>query len=193
MRFVLGLTGVSGAGKSVAAEHFKKRGAFVIDADKISRDITKKGGIAVPEIEKAFPEAVTDGVIDRKKLGSIVFNDSEKLKILNKITHKYIMKIIKELAEPNNGFIVIDAPVLYEAGADALCDKVMVIDAPDEVKIKRIMARDNIDRARAKERIAARNAAALREKADVTVVNDSDEASFFSKLDNFLKGNAIIK
>lgn len=193
MRFVLGLTGVSGAGKSVAAEHFKKRGAFVIDADKISRDITKKGGIAVPEIEKAFPESVTDGVIDRKKLGSIVFNDSEKLKILNKITHKYIMKIIKELAESNDGFIVIDAPVLYEAGADALCDKVMVIDAPDEVKIKRIMARDNIDRARAKERIAARNAAALREKADVTVVNDSDEASFFSKLDSFLKGNAIIK
>ncbi len=193
MRFILGLTGVSGAGKSVAAGHFKKRGAFVIDADKISRDITKKGGIAVPEIEKAFPEAVTDGEIDRKKLGSIVFNDSEKLKILNKITHKYIMKIIKELSESNDGFIVIDAPVLYEAGADALCDKVMVIDAPDEVKIKRIMARDNIDRARAAERIAARNAAALKEKADVTIVNDSDEASFFSKLDSFLKGNAIIK
>lgn len=99
MRFVLGLTGVSGAGKSVAADHFKKRGAFVIDADKISRDITKKGGIAVPEIEKAFPEAVTDGVIDRKKLGSIVFNDSEKLKILNKVTHKIYYENNKRAGE----------------------------------------------------------------------------------------------
>lgn len=193
MKFVLGLTGVSGAGKSVAAAHFKERGAYVIDADGISRDVTKKGGIAVPEIEAAFPDAVAGGVIDRKRLAGIVFSDSEKLKLLNGITHKYIMQIIKELVRTNDGFIVIDAPVLYEAGADALCDKVMVIDAPDGVKEKRIMQRDKISLESARERINSRDAASLRERADITVVNDSDEASFYEKLDAFLKGNAIIK
>ncbi len=192
MKFVLGLTGVSGAGKSVAAEYFKKRGAFVIDADKISRDVTKKGGAAVPEIERAFPDAVTDGVIDRKKLGSTVFSDNEKLKILNKITHKYIMEIINGLVKSHGGFIVIDAPVLYEAGADVLCDKVMVIDAPDDVKIKRIMLRDGIDESYARKRVAARNSCELIKKADVTIVNGADEESFYKKLDSFLKGNAII-
>lgn len=193
MKFVLGLTGVSGAGKSVAAQYFKKHGAFVIDADEISRDVTKKGGVAVPDIAKAFPGTVKDGELDRKKLGNIVFADNEKLKILNRITHKYIMEIILKLKESHDGFIVIDAPVLYEAGADLICDKVMVIDAPDDVKIKRIMKRDGIDEAYARRRIAARNAKELIKKADITIVNGADEKSLYAKLDGFMKGNAIIK
>ena len=82
--------------------------------------------------------------------------------------------------------------MLYEAGADVLCDKVMVIDAPDDVKIKRIMLRDGIDESYARKRVAARNSCELIKKADVTIVNGADEESFYKKLDSFLKGNAII-
>lgn len=174
MRYVLGLTGGTGAGKSLISAILQKKGAKIIDADKLSREITKEGGIALGEIEKAFPGVIKDGVLDRKALGRIVFSDKEKLLILNKITHKYIIKLTKEEIEASSGLIVLDAPLLFEAGEDKLCDKVIFVDAEDELRLERIVKRDNLSIDDARARINARNLAPIKEKCDFVIVNDGD-------------------
>ncbi|MBQ2942367.1 MAG: dephospho-CoA kinase [Clostridia bacterium] len=174
MRYVLGLTGGTGAGKSLISAILQKKGAKIIDADKLSREITKEGGIALSEIDESFPGVIKDGVLDRKALGRIVFSDKEKLLILNKITHKYIIKLTKEEIEASSGLIVLDAPLLFEAGEDKLCDKVIFVDAEDELRLARIMKRDNLSIDDARLRINARNLAPIKEKCDFVIVNDGD-------------------
>ena len=174
MRYVLGLTGGTGAGKSLISAILQKKGAKIIDADKLSREITKEGGIALGEIDKAFPGVIKDGMLDRKALGRIVFSDKEKLLILNEITHKYIIKLTKEEIEASSGLIVLDAPLLFEAGEDKLCDKVIFVDAEDELRLERIVKRDNLSIDDARARINARNLVPIKEKCDFVIVNDGD-------------------
>ena len=174
MRYVLGLTGGTGAGKSLISAILQKKGAKIIDADKLSREITKEGGIALPEIDKAFPGVIKNGVLDRKALGRIVFSDKEKLLILNEITHKYIIKLTKEEIEASEGLIVLDAPLLFEAGEDKLCDKVIFVDADDEIRLARIMKRDNLSIDDARARINARDLAVIKAKCDFIILNDGD-------------------
>ena len=174
MRYVIGLTGGTGAGKSVISNFLKEKGAVIIDADALSREITKEGGIALGEIAEAFPGVIKDGILDRRALGSIVFADKEKLSLLNKITHKYIKKLTEDKIDEAEGLIVLDAPLLFEAGEEALCDKVIFVTARDEVRIKRIMERDSLSLEDATLRIAARNLLPIMEKCDFVVENNGD-------------------
>ena len=174
MRYVLGLTGGTGAGKSLISAILQKKGAKIIDADKLSREITKEDGIALPEIEKAFPGVVENGILDRKALGRIVFSDKEKLLILNEITHKYIIKLTKEAIETSDGLIVLDAPLLFEAGEDKLCDKVIFVEADEDQRLERIVKRDNLSYDDAIARIKARDLALVKAKCDFVIVNDGD-------------------
>ena len=166
--------------------YLKEKGATIIDADILSREITKEGGIALPEIDKAFPGVIKDGVLDRKALGKIVFSDSGKLSVLNEITHKYIKKLTEEKIENAEGLIVLDAPLLFEAGEDKLCDKIIFVTADDDVRIKRIMARDNLSFEDAEKRIAARNLAPIMEKCDLLIKNDGDVGSVEKSVENFI-------
>lgn len=188
MKYVLGLTGGTGAGKSEAAEYFRKSGAYVIDADKLSHEVTGPGGEALEEIAEVFPEAMENGTLNRRALGVIVFSRPERLKELNKITHRYIKKRAKELIEKAGGFIVFDAPLLYEAGCDELCDSVIMVDADTDIRIKRIMARDGLGRADAEKRASARRLAPVREKADFIVMNNSDAEALYRQLDRIMEG-----
>lgn len=174
MKYVIGITGGTGAGKSVVSNYLKEKGATIIDADILSREITKEGGIALPEIDKAFPGVIKNGVLDRKALGRIVFSDREKLLILNEITHKYIIKLTKEEIDASKGLIVLDAPLLFEAGEDKLCDKVIFVDADDEIRLERIMKRDGLSIEDAKSRINARNLDAVKANCDFVIVNNGD-------------------
>lgn len=188
MKYVLGLTGGTGAGKSMAAEYFAKNGAYIIDADKLSHQVTGAGGEALEEIKAEFPYAIENGTLNRRALGVIVFSCPEKLKILNKITHKYIKKRAEALIEKAGGFIVLDAPLLYEAGCDVLCDSVLLIDADDDVRVQRIMERDSLNVNEAKKRVAARSLNAIREKADYIIVNNNGSEKLFAELDCIMKG-----
>lgn len=188
MKYVLGLTGGTGAGKSAAAEYFRKSGAYVIDADKLSHEVTGPGGEALEEIARVFPEAMENGTLNRRALGVIVFSRPERLKELNKITHRYIKKRAQALIEKAGGFIVFDAPLLYEAGCDDLCDSVIVVDADDEIRTERIMARDGLGRADAEKRVSARRLAPLREKADYVVMNNSGTEELYKELDRIMEG-----
>lgn len=193
MKLVLGLTGGTGAGKSAAAEYFNKLGAYIVDADKISREVTSPGMPALIEISEEFPGTVKNDVLDRKALGAIVFGNKEKLEILNKITHKYIVKQSKELIDKSDGLVVLDAPLLYEAGCDKFCDKVIFINADKETRKKRIIERDGLSPDDAQRRILSRNLDLPIEKADYVIENNGDLHKLFSELDKIMKGLAFNK
>ncbi|MCI7767275.1 MAG: dephospho-CoA kinase [Oscillospiraceae bacterium] len=147
---VTGLTGQSGAGKTTVSRVFSQNGFAVIDADIISREVTEKGQPCLSELAEAFGRDIlrADGTLDRKKLGSIVFSDREKLRQLNGIIYPYIIyriiSRIDELSEQGERLILLDAPTLFEANADDLCDLIISVTADEDIRLSRITKRDNI-------------------------------------------------
>ncbi len=157
MKMLIGLTGRTGSGKTTAAQIFEKLGAFVADCDKIAHIVILEDSVK-EALRKEFSDAIfeSDGNVNRKKLGSIVFADKEKLASLNKIMHKAIVDKALSMCEASGKDIcLIDGSELESSGADNLCDKIVVITADEDVRLKRIMARDSIDRESALMRIHA--------------------------------------
>ncbi|MBQ1948331.1 MAG: dephospho-CoA kinase [Clostridia bacterium] len=178
---IIGLTGPTGAGKSTASQFFKEKGALVIDCDVLARQIVMPGKKALEEIIHFFGKNILseDGSLDRKKLGSIVFSDEEKRLVLNQITHKYITEELMLLLKTAKDVAVIDAPLLFEAGLEALCDVVVVVIASDEVRKNRIMQRDEMADTEAAKRMGAQKPGAYyAEKADYLLENNADVESF---------------
>ncbi len=155
---ILGITGGTGTGKSSVCEYFKNQGFIIIDSDAVARSVCAKGTACLDEIVRFFGHGVidSDGKLKRKELGRIVFSDAEKLKILNSITHKYIIEGIKETIRENEGKnIVIDAPLLIEAGLDDICTRTLCVLADRDTRLKRIMKRDSLSEADAQNRISS--------------------------------------
>ena len=157
---VIGLTGGTGSGKSIVSAFLQQNGAYIIDADEIAHGIIERGKPAYEELTNYFGGAILDQDrnILRKKLGSIVFTNKEKLDFLNRCTHKYItQEIDKQIAErkkkQKDTCIVLDAPLLLEAKLENRCSEVWVVFAEEEVRARRIMERDNITYQEAKNRI----------------------------------------
>ncbi len=155
---VIGLTGQSGAGKTTVSRVFSQNGFAVIDADIISREVTEKGQPCLTELSEAFGSDIInpDGTLNRKRLGSIVFSDREKLRQLNGIIYPYIIyriiSRIDELSEEGRELILLDAPTLFEANADDLCDLIISVTADESIRMSRIIARDGITPEAAKKR-----------------------------------------
>ena len=155
---VIGLTGQSGAGQTTVSRVFSQNGFAVIDADIISREVTQKGQPCLTELSEAFGSDIinSDGTLNRKRLGSIVFSDREKLRQLNGIIYPYIIyriiSRIDELSEEGRELILLDAPTLFEANADDLCDLIISVTADESIRMSRIIARDNITPEAAKKR-----------------------------------------
>ncbi|MBQ2798686.1 MAG: dephospho-CoA kinase [Ruminiclostridium sp.] len=154
---IYGLTGMSGAGKTTVSNVFKECGFEVINCDKVAREVTEKGTACLNEIAEKFYGVITaDGTLDRKKLGNIVFNDSNQLKILNDTIYPYITyRVIKQIENADNEFILLDAPTLFESGIDFICDGVVSVVCDRERSIERIMVRDNITRETAQSRLSS--------------------------------------
>lgn len=159
---VIGLTGGTGSGKSVVSKWLGQQGAYIIDADKIAHDIIEKGKPAYQEIIDFFGKEILDedGNIIRKKLGSIVFQNKEQLAFLNNCTHKYIREEIQKKIQQfqeveGKKFIILDAPLLFEAELQKSCDEIWVVSADEEVRANRIVERDGLTYQQAKERIAS--------------------------------------
>lgn len=158
---IIGLTGNSGSGKSTVSQIFSENGGYIIDADKIAHENIKKDTPAYNELKEAFKEDIfsSDGEIDRKKLGNIVFSDKEKLNLLNEINLKYILKKISDeiavISKETDSykFIVIDAPLLIETGLNYISNEVWVVCADKNIRLDRIMKRDCIDADYAKKRL----------------------------------------
>ncbi|MDR1210094.1 MAG: dephospho-CoA kinase [Clostridiales bacterium] len=153
---VIGLTGGIGGGKSTVAAMLAGRGAVIADADKIAREVTAPGGAAYAGVAAAFGQGILlpGGEIDRLGLGEIVFRDVSALKKLEGLTHGHITARILELLrsakdDPAVSLFVIDAPLLYESGLDAVCAEVWVITAERGVRIERAARRDSTGAERA--------------------------------------------
>jgi dephospho-CoA kinase len=139
----LGLTGSIGMGKSTTAEMFRARGVPVIDADSIVHELYR--GEAVAAIEAAFPASTIDGVVDRSRLAAQLALDPAGFKRLEAIVHPLVWRKEKEAVErlqaEGTPVAVLDIPLLYENGAEARVDKVVVVTADQDVQKARVMAR----------------------------------------------------
>ena len=186
---VIGLTGGTGSGKSVVSKSLAAAGAVVIDADKIAHEIILKGEPAYQEIVKYYGTGILDakGNIIRRRLGEIVFHDAEKLAFLNQCTHKYICaevdrQIAKAEKENTARAVILDAPLLLEAGLESRCDTVWVVYADPEVRAKRV----SYDLAKA--RIANQKSwEEYKESASVVIDNSKELAHLQGQLDEILK------
>ena len=172
---IIGITGPSGAGKSTVSEYFKKAGAHIIDADVVAREVVKTGRPALKEIEKEWPEAVKDGVFDRKIMARIAFSNDAELHKLNGITHKYIISEIKnEIEKSDKELFVLDAIALFESELGSMCDVTVAVIAEKEARILRIMARDNLTRVEAESRINAQKSDEFYKSRADYIIENSD-------------------
>lgn len=186
---IIGITGASGSGKSIASECFEKIGYKIVDLDKITHEIYKTDKECVNEVKQAFGDEIIDenGDIIRKKLGEIVFCDKEKLNILNEIVHKYILKKALEEIKLNNN-VVVDAPLLFEAGLDKVCDITLGIISQRDKNAKRIQVRDNISIELAKSRLDKQyDDSFFKDKCSFCIENNGSIEEFLDKINLFIK------
>lgn len=145
--FVIGLTGGIGCGKSTAAAILAAHGLEVLDADRISHEVTARGGAAIPEIIDSFgPDFISrDGSLDREAMAKIVFTDRNALDRLSLIIHRHVMGEIKnrkeKLARQKVKALVLDVPVPVKEGFLDSCDQIWVIWANDAVRVERLIGR----------------------------------------------------
>ena len=143
---LLGLTGSIGMGKSTTADMFRAEGAPVYDSDRLVHDIYN--GPAAMEIERAFPGATADGVVDRNRLARFVLGDAEAMKRLEAIVHPLVWegrrRFLDEQARKGVKIAVLDIPLLFETGADKDVDAIVVVTAPKSLQRARVLARANM-------------------------------------------------
>lgn len=156
---IIGIAGSSGSGKSTVCSILQKKyNAKIIDADKIAKQLSQNNKEYLADIVNQFGEEIIleDGMLNRPKLAGIIYNNEEKRELLNKCTFKYIKAEIQKEISKYKDIIVIDAPLLFEAGLEKNCDRtIAVISDNKELQIKRIMQRDNIERKIAIDRLNA--------------------------------------
>ncbi len=173
-KLIVGLTGGFGVGKSSVAQRFKNMGAEVIDADEIAYDAMKKGSPVFDPIIELFEEALHPGgkKMDREKVAEIVFDDPKRRKELETIIHPYVFEKIRERIEASERrVILVEVPLLFEAGFEKLCDKVVVVTCNSTVKMKRLKRKKFTEQeVRARER-AQMSEALKAQKAHFTIDN----------------------
>ncbi|HHU92435.1 MAG TPA: dephospho-CoA kinase [Halanaerobiaceae bacterium] len=174
---IIGLTGGIASGKSTVSAYLAELGAIIIDADKIAHEIMEKGKPAYRKIIEAFGREIlaANGEIDRSRLGKIVFNDREKKRLLEEITHPQIIKEMREKIEENRGqnkIIVLDVPLLFEAGLEKMVDESWLVYVDRETQLERLMARDGLSYQEANKRIKSQlSLEKKRELADFIIDN----------------------
>lgn len=187
----LGLTGGIACGKSVADEFFRQQQIPVLDADILVHELQGPGGLLTKAIEKAFgPEYLTqDKAVNRKKLAGLVYSDKQALQLLNDVTQPLIRKAIsEEVARTTAPLAVFDIPLLFEQNYEGLFDKTLVIAAPKDQQLKRLMQRDGLNESQALRRIASQMPLAAKiSRADYVIMNDGSRELFLQRLANFLQ------
>ncbi|MDD5155247.1 MAG: dephospho-CoA kinase [Candidatus Omnitrophica bacterium] len=160
-KIVLGLTGSFGSGKTTVSGILRSWGARVIDADKIARDLLIPQSRIYKKTIRVFGADIlkSNGAIDRRKLGAAVFADKNLLHKLNTIIHPEVIRIIKrKVRSYRRGIIVLDAPLLIEAGLSKAVDKVIVVRIGRRQQIKRLMSKTSLDKKGILKRINAQMA-----------------------------------
>ncbi len=203
---VIGLTGGIGSGKSTVSEYLESRGYTIIDADKIAREIVSVGSETLDHLVAYFGTSILreDGSLNRKKLADIVFADPVKRSAMDDIMLRQIISVIHERLDHfrsieatshkieaqnpvKDGIVFLDAALLYESGLDAATDKVWLVDADEEIRIRRVVSRDNMSEKDIKRRIKSQMAREDRLTKDCYVLDNSGSVKeLYSQIDCLL-------
>ena len=193
---ILGLTGPSGAGKGVLAQRLHDAHGFVwIDTDAVYHDLTSAPSPCLDELQSAFGTGIIkQGALDRPALASIVFakDAKDKLELLNCITHKHVMeksrRQIDAARQSGARGAVLDAPLLFEAGADALCTHTAAVLADRAVRLHRIITRDGLTEQAAQKRLDAQKSDDFyRQRADFVIYNNGTAQELYASADALAK------
>lgn len=194
MALVIGLTGSIASGKSTISLMFGDYNIPVVDADKVSREVVNPGEIVYEKVIQAFGSDIVreDKMIDRKKLGSIIFADEEKRNQLNRIVHPAVRE---RILERRDGFIkagakclVLDIPLLFESKLTHYVDKTLVVYVDEEVQLDRLMERDGYSEEEALQRIQSQMPVIEKaELADSIIDNNGDRYESYKQLEEILK------
>jgi dephospho-CoA kinase len=185
--FRVGLTGGIASGKSTVADELARRGALVIDADRLAREVVEPGTAELAKVAERFPGTVVDGRLDRAKLAAVVFADPHARGDLERIIHPAVRKRAAELEQsaPPGSVVVHVIPLLVETGQESDFDLCVVVDVNHETQLSRLLARDGMTRAEAEARISAQ---ATREQrlaaADVVIDNSGSVNQLREQIDN---------
>ncbi len=171
---IIGLTGPIGAGKDEVARILKRRGAYIIDADRLAHELYAAQSPLWHELVKAFGSRILmrGGKINRKKLGEIVFSDKKQLLQLNKLVHPRLKEAVAGEIEKGGELVVVNAAVLKEIGLLPLVDEVWVVTAPKEARLKRLV-RNGLPESEAKKRIGSQLSAKEYSKLADVIINNT--------------------
>ena len=183
---IIGITGPTGAGKTTALHVLADLGAAVIDCDGVYHDLTENSAPMLDELRRRFGDGIfdSDGALQRKVLGTIVFGDEGALADLNAITHRYVNDEVDRRLDQARGegrpAAAVDAIALLDSDLRDKCHCTVAVTAPDEVRVRRIMARDGIGEEYARLRLAAQKPVEYFEhNSDYTLRNDGEDPAEF--------------
>lgn len=182
---IIGLTGMSGAGKSTACTVFARFGFDIIDCDKICRIIVEKGKPCLTEIVNVFGEGILteNQELNRREMAKIIFSDEEKRLTLNGIMYPYVSYlVIESILDSKSDYVMLDAPTLFESGVDDMCDTVVSVVAEKQAVINRIVKRDNISEAEAENRLRSQQSKDFYIKNSRYVISNNGAAKDFITL-----------
>ncbi|APZ49160.1 dephospho-CoA kinase [Jeotgalibaca sp. PTS2502] len=196
--FVLGLTGCIATGKSTVSRYLASKGIAIVDADLGARQVVEIGSPGLQAIADYFgPDVLLeDGSLNRKKLGSLIFSDSEKRAALDGLLDGYIRQWMRDQIDfhRQNGvdLLVLDIPLLFEAGYAPLCDAIMVVYTPKELQCQRLMQRDDLTKAQAIDRMNSQLSIEIKkEKADIVIDNSGNLAETYLQVDQWLAKRSV--
>ena len=190
---IIGITGGTGCGKTTLLNLIRDRGGLVMDCDAIYHRLLATDREMLAAIDSRFPGTVRNGVLDRKKLGGIVFSDENALLDLNRITHTAVKQEVLKALETRPALAAIDAIGLFEGRLAELCDVTVAITAPEEDRVARLMARDGISEEYARSRIRAQHDNAwFTAKCDRVLDNSGNFDAFATKCLAFLNDFGIM-
>jgi dephospho-CoA kinase len=178
-RMIVGVTGGIGSGKTAATDCFAALGITVVDADMVSRDVVKKGKPALAQIAARYGQQnilLADGSLDRKALRGIIFANPDEKAWLESLLHPLIRDdIVTRLALSTTAYTILSSPLLLETDQRSLCDRILVIDAPENLQVSRTTARDSTDEQSVRTIMSTQLGRAERlAAADDVITNDSD-------------------
>ena len=174
----IGLTGGIASGKTTVSDCFKKLGTKVIDADVISHEVTEPSGSAFEEILSEFGSEILNekGLINRKRMREIIFDDQSQKKILEEIIHPKVRdEMFKRINKSDDHYLIVSVPLLVETGMNRIMDRTLLVDCSEDTQIKRLMHRDKITLNEARAILKNQASRSDRKKiADDLIVNEKN-------------------
>ena len=193
---IIGLTGQTGAGKSTVCAYLSSMPFCIIDCDKVAREVTEKGSPVLDRLAAAFGKDIIleDGSLDRALLASRAFETSEKTELLNGITHPAILDAVKaKIAFATCQNVILDAPTLFESGADKLCDRIIAVLCDENKRKDRIISRDNLSLEQANKRLMrAKSNEFFTERADAVIYNDGTPDELYKNVEKALNQIGVV-